>query len=167
VRKIIKTKYKKVMINLIHGNYLCMYITIHPSTYFRILDYQLCHFTNAAQDLQYFLYTSPSINLLDKHSVLVEEYHNTLLSTFTLLGHADLCPSLQQLHRQLDKLGHYAVVIACSLLPVVLVDSNNVPDVEKMMKNEQSVYFCETYQDAIKKILPTFEQKGWLDFETD
>jgi len=36
------------------------------------------------------------------HSVLVEEYYNTLHSTFTLLGFADLCPSLQQFHKQLD-----------------------------------------------------------------
>jgi hypothetical protein len=143
-----------------------MYITILSSTYFRILDYQLCNFTNAAQDLQFFLYTSPSIDLLDKHSALVEEYHNTLQSTFTLLGHADLCPSLQQLHRQLDKLGHYAVMIGCSVLPIVLVDQNNVPDVDKLMKKEQSVHFNERYKDAIKTLLPSFEQKGWLDLET-
>src|SRR5215471_4270914 len=108
------------------AKFLFMYITKITSTYFRFLDYQMCHFTNATQDLQFFLYTSPSIDLLDKHSVLVEEYHNTLHSTFTLLGHADLCPSLQQLHKQLDKLGRYAVVMACMLLPVMFADPNNI-----------------------------------------
>jgi hypothetical protein len=126
----------------------------------------LCHFTNAAQDLQYFLHTSPSLNLLDKHSVLVEEYHNTLQSTFTLLGHAELCPSLQQLHRQLDKLGRFAVLIACTALPFVLADRHNAPDMEKMMKEGQSVHFSEKIKNAIKTILPSFEQKGWLDCET-
>jgi hypothetical protein len=121
----------------------------------------------AAQDLHYFLYTSPSINLLDKHSVLVEEYHNTLQSTFTLLGHADLCPSLQQLHRQLDKLGHYAVVIACAGLPVVMADPHNMIDIEKVVKKEQTVHFSERCKEAFKTLLPSFEQKGWLDFETD
>jgi hypothetical protein len=137
------------------------------STYFRFLDYQLCHFTNAAQDLQYFLHTSPSINLLDKHSVLVEEYHTTLQSTFTLLGHADLCPSLQQLRRQLDKLGRYAVLIACTLIAYIVADPHNIPDLEKVLKKEQSIHFNERYKDAIKTLLPSFEQKGWLDFETD
>jgi hypothetical protein len=143
-----------------------MYITILTSSYFRFVDYQLCNFTNAAQDLQYFLQTSPSLNLLDKHSVLVEEYHNTLHSTFTLLGHADLCPSLQQLHRQLDKLGHFAVLIACTALPFVLADRHSVPDMEKVMKEGQSVHFSEKIKNAIKTLLPLFEQKGWLDFET-
>jgi hypothetical protein len=142
-------------------------ITMFSSTYFRFIDYQFCHFTNAAQDLQYFLHTSPSINLLDKHSVLVEEYHNTLLSTFTLLGHADLCPSLQQLHRQLDKLGRYVVVTACTALPLILADPNNVPDIEKVMKNEQSLRCSERYKDTLKTFLHSFEQKSWLDFETD
>jgi hypothetical protein len=96
----------------------------------------------------------------------VEEYHNTLQSTFTLLGHAELCPSLQQLHRQLDKLGRYAVLMACTLTAFILADSHNIPDIEKVLKKEQSVHFNERYKDAIKTLLPAFEQKGWLDFET-
>ena len=143
-----------------------MYITKLSSTYFRFVDYQLCHFTNAAQDLQYFLHTSPSINLLEKHSVLVEEYYNTLHSTLTSLGRADLCPSSQQFHKQLDKLGRYAVLVACSVLPIFLADQTNLPDFEKLLKEGQSFHFSERYKDAIKTLLPLFEQNGWLDFET-
>jgi hypothetical protein len=97
----------------------------------------------------------------------VEEYHNTLQSTFTLLGHADLCPSMQQLHKQLDKSGCYAVVIACASLPFILPDPHNIQDVEKVVKKEQSVYFSERIKERIKTLLPSFEQKGWLEFETD
>jgi len=143
-----------------------MYITILSSTHFRFVDYQVCHFTNPAQDLHYFLHTSPSINLLEKHSVLVEEYYNTLHSTLTLLGRADLCPSSQQFHKQLDKMGLYAALVACTVLPFILTDKCNPPDIEKMLKEGQSVYFSETYKDAIKTLLPLLEQKGWLDFET-
>ena len=149
------------------ANYLVrVYITVFSSTYFRFVDYQSGHFTNPVQDLQYFLHTSPSINLLEKHSVLVEEYYNTLHSTFTLLGCADLCPSLQEFHKQLDKLGRYAALIACTLLPFVLADQTNFPDIEKVLKEGQSVHFSERYKDVIKTLLPLFEQKGWLDFET-
>ena len=154
------------MIFLIHDNFfVCVCITILSSTYFRFVDYQFCHFTNSAQDLYFFLYTSPSINL-EKHSVLVEEYYNTLHSTLTLLGHADLCPSSQQFHKQLDKMGRYAVLKACTVLSLVFEDPNNFQDTEKMLKEELSVDFSERYKDAIKTLLPLFEQKGWLDFET-
>jgi len=142
-----------------------VYITIHSFTYFRFDDYQMCHFTNAAQDLQYFLHTSPSINLLEKHSVLVEEYYNTLHSTFTLLGCAELCPSLQKLHKQLDKLGRFGALIACRGLSFMLADENNIQDLE-VLKEGHSAHFSERYKDAIKTLLPLFEQKGWLDFET-
>ena len=143
-----------------------MYIKILTSTYFRFVDYQVCHFTNPAQDLQFFLYTSPSINLLEKHSVLVEEYYNTLHSTLTTLGHADLCPSSHQFHKQLDKLGPFAVLVACSLLPAIMPDQTHIPDLEKLLKEGQSFHFSEIYKDTIKILLPLFEQKGWLDFGT-
>jgi len=143
-----------------------VYITIFFSTYFRFVDYQFCYYTNPAQDLQYFLHTSPSLNLLDKHSVFVEEYYNTLHSTLTLLGYEDLCPSLQQLHKQLDKLGRFAVLIACSFLPWILSDHANITDVEEVLKEGKSPQFSERYKNAMKTLLPLFEQKGWLDFET-
>jgi hypothetical protein len=94
----------------------------------------------------------------------VEQYYNTLHSTLTLLGCADLCPSLQQFHKQLDKLGRYAAMISCSLLPVFLPDQTYTPDLEKTLKGEQSFHFSERYKDTIKTLLPLFEQKGWLDF---
>jgi hypothetical protein len=124
----------------------------------------MCHFGNPAHDLQYFLHTSPSINLLDKHSVLVEEYYKTLHSTLTLLGHAELCPSLEKLHKQLEKLGRYAVLTACIALAFIMADPNNIPDVDSVVKNEQPFPFSERYKEYFKILLPYFEQKGWLDF---
>jgi hypothetical protein len=94
----------------------------------------------------------------------VEQYYNTLHSTLKLLGCADLCPSLQQLHKQLDKLGRYAALNACTLLPYMLADQTYTPDMEMALKEEQSFHFSERYKDTIKTLLPLFEQKGWLDF---
>jgi len=96
----------------------------------------------------------------------LEQYYNTLHSTLTSLGRAELCPSLQQFHKQLDKLGRYAALMACSLLPLVYADPNKIPVTEKILKEGQPVHFSERYKDAIKTLLPLFEQKGWLDFET-
>jgi hypothetical protein len=155
------------MIVYIQGKYFVrVYITLLFSTYFRFVDYQFCHFTNPAQDIQFFLHTSPSLNLLEKHSVLVEEYYNTLHSTLTSLGRANLCPSSQQFHKQMDKLGRFAVLVACTWSVMILIDPNNIPVAEKILKEGQSVHFSERYKDAIKTLLPFFEQKGWLDFET-
>jgi hypothetical protein len=64
-------------------------------------------------------------------------------------------------------MGRYGVVIACTALPVFLADQTIIPDMEKLLKEGQTFHFSERYKDAIKTLLPLFEQKGWLDFETD
>jgi hypothetical protein len=96
----------------------------------------------------------------------VEEYYNTLHSTLTLLGHADVCPSSQQFHKQLDKLGRYTALISCIFLPWFFQDPNNIPDIEKVLQEGDSVHFSERFKEVMKLLLPLFEQKGWLDFET-
>jgi len=63
-------------------------------------------------------------------------------------------------------LGRFAALVACSALPLVLADQTNLPDFEKVLKEGQSFHFSERFKDAIKTLLPLFEQKGWLDFET-
>jgi len=47
-----------------------------------------------------------------------------------------------------------------------LEDQTNPPDFEKVLLEGQSFHFSEKYKEAIKTLLPLFEQKGWLDFET-
>jgi hypothetical protein len=95
----------------------------------------------------------------------VEEYYNTLHSTLTSLGRAESCPSSQQFHKQLDKLGPFAVLVACSLLPIVLSDQTKPPDFDKLLKEEQTIHFSERYKDANKTLLTPFQQKCWLDIE--
>ncbi|XP_069690891.1 uncharacterized protein [Periplaneta americana] len=128
----------------------------------RFVDLQLCHFTSPAQDLQYFLHTSPRLELLDQHDHLVEEYHRILGETFILLGYEHLHPSLENLHKQMEKKGRYAVITACTVLSVVLADRQNIPDMEKIMKNGDTIYYSELYKEALMKLLPLFEEKGWL-----
>jgi hypothetical protein len=63
----------------------------------------------------------------------------------------------------LDKKGHFAVIVSCTILPFVLVDRSSVPDLEKVMKEEESVHFSDKYKDVLKALLPLFEQRGWLE----
>jgi len=98
----------------------------------------------------------------------VEEYYNTLHSTLTTLGRADLCPSSQQCHKQLDKLGRYAALVACSVLPVFMADQTHTPNLEKLLREGQSFHFSERYKDAIKTLLPFLNKRvGWISKELD
>ncbi|KAJ9580968.1 hypothetical protein L9F63_023853 [Diploptera punctata] len=131
----------------------------------RFVDFQLVNVTSAAFDLHYFLSTSPSPNLLKKHDILIEEYHKTLEETFALLDHKHLHPPIEKLKKELDKKGLFAVIIACTLLPFVLVEHSKVPDIDKVLKNEEGVKFSKKYLETLEKMVPIFEEKGWLDVE--
>ncbi|PSN36163.1 hypothetical protein C0J52_17000 [Blattella germanica] len=127
------------------------------------VDYQMCLLSSPALDLQYFLYTSVSIDLLDQHRILIEEYHKTLGQTLSLLGYKHLSPSLDQLQQQLDKAGTYAIIISSSILPFVFADESNIPNVEEMIKDEEgSGIFSEEFKNAMKLLLLDFERKKWL-----
>jgi len=58
-------------------------------------------------------------------------------------------------------------MVACSWLPTFTAEHFYVSDLEKVLNEGQSVHFSERYKDAIKTLLPLFEQKGWLDFQAD
>lgn len=128
----------------------------------RFLDYQCCHFGDPATDILYFLSTSVSTDLLDEHDKLVEEYYVTLKQTLTLLGHEHLAPSMAQLQKQLEDKSKYAVITCATVLPVVLADSNDIPDMEQVIKKESSVHFSDDFKRVVKKYLPVLERKGWL-----
>jgi len=126
------------------------------------VDYQFGYWTSPAVDLHYFLHSSLSPDLLDKHHILVQEYHKSLTETLSALGYRGLQPTLTELQRQLQIRGPYAVFMCCAILPVILADRNNLPDAMKLMKNEEVIHLSEGYKDIMKKFLPIFEEEGWL-----
>ncbi|KAJ9580970.1 hypothetical protein L9F63_023855 [Diploptera punctata] len=124
---------------------------------------QVQEVSDAALDLQYFLHTSPSIELMSQHLFLLEEYHRTLGETFSLLGYKHLHPSLKQLNQQVDKLGLYAVIMSCTVLALVLSDRTEVPNLEKVWENKKGIHYSTKYRKALQTLLPIFEKKGWLN----
>lgn len=128
----------------------------------RFVDYQLGYWNSPAVDLQYFFYTSVSTDLIDKHHVLLQEYYNSLTDTLTKLGYKHLQPTMSQMEKLLEKRGLYAVLTTTTVLPIILVDKTNVPDINKVMKQESEIHMSEALGSALKKLLPVLEKKGWI-----
>jgi hypothetical protein len=122
----------------------------------------MCYWTSPAADLHYFLYSSLTPDLLDKHHILVQEYYISLTETLSALGYKGSHPTLTELQRQLQKRGPYAVVMCCTMLPIFLADKDNCPDPKELMANEAVIHMSERYRDIMKKLLPIFDEKGWL-----
>ncbi|KAJ9580967.1 hypothetical protein L9F63_023852 [Diploptera punctata] len=128
----------------------------------RFVDFQLCHLGSASIDVLYFLHTSLSKDLIGQQCDLIQEYHNTLKETLASLGYEQLAPSIQGLQQELERKRSYAVIVACTVLPIILADPNNIPDFEEMAKNDESINFSEEFKATIKLHLLEFERKGWL-----
>ena len=116
---------------------------------------------------------SPILSLLqyfDKSSGEAQCYRGRVLQHLELNLHiARTCGPvsiLAAVPQAIRQIWSFAVLVACSVLPVVLADQINLPDFENLLKEGQSFHFSERYKDAIKTLLPLFEQKGCLDFET-
>ncbi|KAJ9582748.1 hypothetical protein L9F63_022893 [Diploptera punctata] len=128
----------------------------------RFVDYQLCYWTSPTVDLLYFLNSSPEINISENYDAFLGDYHKTLGKTLTILGYGTLAPTLKQLTGELEKRGAFGAVAGVSVRVVVQVDRKNIPDMDKVLKEGQSVHFSNEYKEAMKKLLPFYEQRGWL-----
>jgi len=126
------------------------------------VDYQLTYWTSPAVDLQYFLNSSPAIELTDKLHILVEEYHETLGQILDLFGRQSLQPSLQHLYDQLQKKGTFGALTGITIRSLVQADRKNIPNFDECLENEEGIHFSDIYKQTMEKLLPLYEQKGWL-----
>ncbi|XP_069690936.1 uncharacterized protein [Periplaneta americana] len=128
----------------------------------RFVDFQLSHWTSPAMDLQYFLNSSASAELLEHPEILIQEYHDYFCKTLSLLGHQNLQPTLKQINEELDRKGLFAVLSAISIRTVSQCDRSKVTDVSAVLAQTQTMHLSEAYKDSMKKLLPIYEERGWL-----
>ena len=127
----------------------------------RFVDYQCGYWTSPAADLHYFLYSSLSPDLMDQHHILLQEYYKYLTETLSALGYRGSQPTLAELQRQLQERGPYAVLMCCAILPIFLPERKDIP-IKNVLKEEVVFHLSEEYKEIMKKLLPMFEEKGWL-----
>ncbi|XP_069690934.1 uncharacterized protein [Periplaneta americana] len=128
----------------------------------RFVDFQLTHYTSPAVDLQYFMHTSASAEVLEHSELLIQEYHNTLCEILTLLKHPHLQPTMSLINEELEKRSRFAVLASIGVRSIVLTDKNKVPDMNNIIEAKESIHLSEDYKESLKKLLLLFEARGWL-----
>ncbi|KAK2581489.1 hypothetical protein KPH14_005154 [Odynerus spinipes] len=133
------------------------------------VDFQLVAYTTPALDLNYFFSTSPNEEVLEnKRDLLLEEYLNTLSSTMKQLGCKTSPPTMKELQRDLEETGMIGMISAFAVLPLILVDKNEVRDLDEIMHEnnmESSIpgYANLRYRKLITKRIPIYDRLGLLD----
>lgn len=92
----------------------------------------------------------------------MQEYHRTLGETLAMFGYEHLHPSLDFLHAELQKRGTFGVISGIAIRTVVMVDRSDIPDMDKVLVGTESVKFSESFKKVMKKLLPFYEERGWL-----
>ncbi|XP_069690901.1 uncharacterized protein [Periplaneta americana] len=128
----------------------------------RFVDFQLGLWTSPAIDLQYFLNSSASPELLEHPEVLIQEYYDYFCKTLCLLGHKHLQPTLKQINEELEKKGLFGALSAISVRTVSLSDRSNITDLNEVISQKRTMHLTEAYKDSMKKLLPLYEERGWL-----
>lgn len=128
----------------------------------RLVDFQLSYWASPAVDLQYFLNSSAFPELLVKPEVLIQEYYDYFCKTLSLLGYEHLQPTLTQINDELDKKGLFGVLSAISIRTVSLSDRSKLTDINDVLAQTRTMHLTEAYKDSMKKLLPIYEERGWL-----
>ncbi|KAJ9581046.1 hypothetical protein L9F63_023770 [Diploptera punctata] len=127
----------------------------------RFVDFQLSCVSSPAVDLQYFLNSSASPQVLENNlDKLLQEYHTTLCNT---LAHHCLHPTNGVIKSEFHKRGLYGALCGLSIRSVVLCDKSHIPDFDDIVVKQGNVYLSDTFKTAMKKLLPLYRTWEWLN----
>lgn len=130
------------------------------------VDFQLCVYGSPAIDLLYFLNTSPSDEVLGNHrSTLIAEYLKVLFATMQKIGCTTTAPTMNELKHSIQKREIYGFVAASTILPIVLVNKDDAPDLEEIMNSGETevnnkAYANEAYRKTMARRLPYWDELG-------
>ncbi|KAH8294590.1 hypothetical protein KR018_000017 [Drosophila ironensis] len=135
------------------------------------VDFQNPKFGTPIMDLLYFIITSVHIDYkLDQFDFFIRHYHDELTKHLNFLGFTGYQPSLRELHGNVIKYSGFLLYPAVTVLPLVLLDSNDAATFDNFMGESEAgnnfknlLYANKRYQEYIEKILPWMENRGFLD----
>lgn len=133
------------------------------------VDFQLCVYGSPAVDLAYFFNTSPSEEVLSKHTDnLIEEYVKVLSETMKKIGCKRPPPSIADIKKALAKRDVYGFVAACTILPIVLIDKSQAQNIEEIMGQDDGEFNNKSYDNPVYKKtmlrrLPQWKAAGLLE----
>ncbi|KAJ9582752.1 hypothetical protein L9F63_022897 [Diploptera punctata] len=128
----------------------------------RLVDFQTCQWISPAIDLQRYLLSSASAEVVQQYEFVLEEYLKVLRDTLKALGHEHLCPTIDHLKQQMKKRAMFGLILGIIVRSVILADSEDFPDVDKIMRNEGKVKFSKLFLEVIRKQLPVLEKNDWI-----
>ncbi|XP_037951736.1 uncharacterized protein LOC119682377 [Teleopsis dalmanni] len=135
------------------------------------VDYQIPKYGTPAQDLLYFLMSSPNYDIkIRKFDYFIRYYHDHLSENLKLLNYSKKIPTLRELHIDIHKYGIWAFITSIGTLAACLFEPNKDANLENLMSIteegialKRKMYSQESYRKNIEIIMPWLLNRGVLE----
>ncbi|XP_046431315.1 uncharacterized protein LOC124185044 [Neodiprion fabricii] len=132
------------------------------------VDFQICHRGSPANDILYFIGTSPSDDVRVLHrELLLHEYHASLAVAMRNMNCSTKVPSFENLQEALKKRAFLEVIANMISLPIVSIEKGTDLDISKIAgsadKSSHSGYHRKSYKEIMIRVLPLYDSLGLLD----
>ncbi|XP_017874661.1 PREDICTED: uncharacterized protein LOC108621704 [Drosophila arizonae] len=136
-----------------------------------LIDHQVTKYGNPAQDLYFFLMTSPELHLkIEQFDYLIRYYHENLIENVQLLKYTGFVPNLKELQIILHKHPIHAAGTVIGPLSLCLRDPIEELDTDLIDKDGSAIdalcdqlYSSETYKKHFELLMPWINRRGLLD----
>ncbi|CAO1298164.1 unnamed protein product [Diamesa serratosioi] len=136
----------------------------------KLIDYQMSYWASPVGDLIYFIISSIHDDIkVDHFDNLIEYYHTTLVESLKKLKYDRVIPTLEELHADILKKGHFACICLMFILFICKYDSGDEITMEIFMRNDEGkeelmnkIYRNENYKKAIIPWLRFLDQRNFL-----
>lgn len=135
-----------------------------------LVDFQMCKYGSPAQDLLYFIFSSPKQEIRLKYfDYLIKYYHDNLTENLALLNYTKPLPTLAELHISLLRNHGWATSSIMGILAIVLLEHTENANIDNFIKSDEvglnfkkHLYSNPKYLKCLKDILPWLETRGML-----
>ncbi|XP_046749904.1 uncharacterized protein LOC124413400 [Diprion similis] len=132
------------------------------------VDFQLCYRGSPANDILYFIGTSPTDDVRVLHrELLLREYHTSLAIAMVNMNCSTEVPSFENLQDVLKKRAFLEVVANMVSLPIVMIEKGADLDLSKIAdsadESSHSGYHRKAYKEVMVRVLPLYDSLGLLD----
>ncbi|KAL5274236.1 hypothetical protein ACFFRR_000786 [Megaselia abdita] len=136
-----------------------------------LVDFQICKYGTPAQDLLYFLFSSPNQEIrLREFDYFIKCYHDNLIENLILLEYPKTLPTLSSLHIAILRNHQWAIATIYSTLAIVLLEPTDNANMDNFWKADEEgtgfknqVYSNPKYITCLNDILPWLDKRGMLE----
>lgn len=136
-----------------------------------LIDWQFSQYCSPATDISYYLYSSTEQPLRTAHfDDILHDYHDSLAELLHRLGgNADAQFSFDDLLGQLRTFGIYGLLLAPTLIQVVTVKAEDLPDMENVSDRKEFDFMEKGkpagYAQRVRDVIRDFVDRGFFGEE--